>query len=458
MKTCLVFAAAGLAVVTVLACSKSAISPESTGVQTAGTGGTSGASGAGVQTGGTSGQAGVGGDAGVGGGAGGGGSSGAAGAAGGQAGAGGAAGAAGGPSKLAFAAPDIVEYGVRQAHCLLPVTWNKDGRMDLVTVHDWTPGYAPSDEYKGYFDRWRIVNGKLTVVTGPVSLEASPGAQVQVGGCATTDLDHDGVVEIATGGGHWIRPGVPIGSATFFSGFVFDLDADGVWEKPILSTDGKTLAGAVIGSKDGVAWTLGAVVYSVSMPFLFANWHTGDFDGDGRDDLALHDKSGSSGVQLLRSAPGGPHLLPPTTVLEDFTGAISADMNGDGRADLVGRGKKGYQVAISDGKGGFTAQLLFPLSAVEGLASSDGFSVGDVSGDGRPDLVLDSPAGVYILESDGVGTWKPVRLAIEWKHADMGTDLGSLHMLRILDMDGDGKNDVVAQRDFSLVVFRNISP
>ena len=407
-----------------------------------GAAGTAGAAGTGGPAGGAGGE----------GGAGGGGTGGSSGAAGG-AGEAGASGTAGAPSKLAFAGPDIVEVG-RQAYCVVPANWSKDGRVDVVTVH---AGYNPSPEYKGYYDVWRIVNGKLTIVAGPTSLEASPGAEVQVGGCATTDLDHDGVVEVTTfTGNQWIRPGAPIGKA-FIDGDACDLDADGVWEVPLFSAGGKTLTGRAIESKDGVTWTLGAVAYSLTPPFPYGAPLFGDFDGDGTKDLVLHDVSNTNQIQFLRAAPGGPQML-PVTVLEDFTSAIVADMNGDGRADLVGRGKKGYQVAISDGKGGVPAQVLFSHAAVEGVAAGDGFSVGDVSGDGRPDLILDSAAGVYVLESDGPGTWRPVRLAIEWKHWDPSGDLGQMHLLRIVDMDGDGKNDLVARRGLSLVAFRNITP
>lgn len=330
--------------------------------------------------------------------------------------------------------------------------------MDVVTVHDWSPGYTPSVEYKQYYDVWRILNGKLTIVTGPVSLEQSPDTGAPTGGCATTDLDHDGVVEVTTlAGSHWIRPGVPFGKA-FISTGTSDLNADGTWEVPIFSAGGKTLTGANVESKDGTTWTPGALAFSVTPPFSYGAILAGDFDGDGREDTIVHDVLMSNQVVFLRAVPGGPQVLPVATVLEDFANAIVADMNGDGRADLVGRGKKGYQVAFSDGKGGFAAQLLFPHAAIEGYASGDSFTLGDVNGDGRPDVILDSPAGVYVLESEGPGTWRPVRLAIDWKHWDPSGDLGKMHLLRVVDMDGDGRNDLVAARDFSLVAFRNITP
>ena len=335
------------------------------------------------------------------------------------------------------------------------MNWSKDGRVDVVTVH---ASFASSPEYKSYYDRWRIENGKLTIVTGPVSLEQLPSAGYPTGGCATVDLDHDGVVEVATSGAHhWIRPDAAPGT-TLVGGEAYDLDVDNIWEAPRFSDDGNTLTGRTVESKDGVAWTLGGPAYSLAMPFPYGSPAAGDFDGDGNKDLLLHDMSKTNQVQVVRAATGGPKMLPITTVLEDFFYPIVADMNGDGRADLVGQGKKGYQVAFSDGKGGFTAQVLFANSAVGGIAPSSSFTAGDVSGDGRPDVIVDAPEGVYVLESDGPGTWRPVRLVIEWKHADPGNDLGQLHLLRVVDMDGDGKSDLVARRDLSLVAFRNITP
>jgi len=65
---------------------------------------------------------------------------------------------------------------------------------------------------------------------------------------------------------------------------------------------------------------------------------------------------------------------------------------------------------------------------------------------------------VYVLESDGPKTWRPVRLAIDWKHWDPGGSVGRMHMIRVVDMDGDGKNDIVASRDYNLVALRNVTP
>jgi hypothetical protein len=76
------------------------------------------------------------------------------------------------------------------------------------------------------------------------------------------------------------------------------------------------------------------------------------------------------------------------------------DLNGDGRADVCGRGPAGVVCALSTGKG-FTTSTLWLHDGMtdtngwlDAPARASSFRLADINGDGRADLCADSPAGV----------------------------------------------------------------
>ncbi|MEV4121747.1 FG-GAP-like repeat-containing protein [Micromonospora sp. NPDC049645] len=135
-----------------------------------------------------------------------------------------------------------------------------------------------------------------------------------------------------------------------------------------------------------------------------ANDRNTDFNGDGRDDAAMLYRHGSSAIELFTSlgnAGGGfgtftgSYEIPKNSWGWDSFKTISGDFNGDGRADLAAMYANGGGVITmhtalantSGGFGAFTGNLTIPATA--GL-QWDGIRLlsGDANGDGRDDAIM----------------------------------------------------------------------
>ncbi|MEQ1546707.1 S8 family serine peptidase [Methyloglobulus sp.] len=121
-----------------------------------------------------------------------------------------------------------------------------------------------------------------------------------------------------------------------------------------------------------------------------------------------------------------------------------ADVNGDGRADIVGFGEKGVYVATSTGtqfefKGKWINDYAY-LSGAWRIADHER-RVADVNGDKKADLIAFGNFGVYVALSTGTSfTFQP-----RWS-SDFNPTTGwdkRQHVRHVADINGDGKADIV---------------
>jgi hypothetical protein len=184
--------------------------------------------------------------------------------------------------------------------------------------------------------------------------------------------------------------------------------------------------------------------------------HADDLNGDGRDDLVAYKDSGleSYASQLTGTfAAVGSTSLPPS--LQPPWGAASGDFDGDGRPDVALTGYRCLETLLGDGTGRLASGT---CSTGESAASPyhSHLAVGDLDGDGLPDLVS---GDIW----DGGGTsWFAAHLAdgsgglYFWDRFPCAREAFACEFPVIGDLDGDQRPDLVLGGSTGKVfVFRN---
>lgn len=117
-------------------------------------------------------------------------------------------------------------------------------------------------------------------------------------------------------------------------------------------------------------------------PFFVA---AGDLDGDGRPDLVAT-QDDETVATVLRNAGRGGFIPAPASPLQLGNNAwvvAVADMDRDGRADVVAAAKDAVRVFLGDGRGGLHPAPGSPFPTGKGTWS---LAVADFNGDGKPDV------------------------------------------------------------------------
>lgn len=157
---------------------------------------------------------------------------------------------------------------------------------------------------------------------------------------------------------------------------------------------------------------------------------TGDFNGDGKLDLAVC-SFGTVSI-LLGNGNGTFTPSPSLKVSTDAYSIATGDFNGDGKLDIVVPADSTISIFLGNGDGTFTGAPSVTIG--EFLYN---VVVGDVNGDGKLDLVVtDFPNHVHTLLGNGDGTFTASQTTT------VGTTSDETQLLKMGDFDGDGKLDI----------------
>ena len=209
-----------------------------------------------------------------------------------------------------------------------------------------------------------------------------------------------------------------------------DVNADGIVD--IVATLGASKSVSVLlGKGDGTFQSATAFAVASGLPFASA---LGDFNGDGKIDIATADPpetTGSSSVNLFWGNGDGTFQTAVSVSVEGSPISIaSADFDGDGKLDLVTANKDSNDVDVLLQGGGGALKWAGHFPAAPGL---DAVTVGDVNGDGKPDLVASLDSGIGVLLANGNATFQ---VMVTYPTLDRP------NMAVLVDLNGDGKLDV----------------
>ncbi|MGA2622094.1 MAG: VCBS repeat-containing protein [Thermoguttaceae bacterium] len=171
-----------------------------------------------------------------------------------------------------------------------------------------------------------------------------------------------------------------------------------------------------------------------------------DVEGKGRPGIVSVDWFSQS-IYYYRNTLGEPGDWPETKIdtSDNYESGELVDLEGKGKANIIlphTRETVWFEVGVKDGKPGFIKHV------VSAIKMEFGAGVGDINGDGRPDIIR--PNAWFEAPTDiRNGQWKEHPLSL----GDKGGHIAHTPQILVYDVNGDGLNDIITSNAHGYGIF-----
>jgi|GEM_PF-6074594 hypothetical protein len=197
-----------------------------------------------------------------------------------------------------------------------------------------------------------------------------------------------------------------------------------------------------------------------------------DFDGDGREELLIR---GPGGIEIVQWHTDNAQWMPfpgDTTALQDFKDENFgqqqyyytlqvADINGDGRPEIVGRFADGLRVYRYD----TGSQVWSRLTTCERFADSQAWGTaqyyyqtiqcGDIDGDGIDEVIARAGGGIIVWKYNPTnGSWSQIAFSDRFPDNAYWTSWQYWVTIQLADVDGDKAKELIARSGTALEIWK----
>jgi hypothetical protein len=345
-----------------------------------------------------------------------------------------------------------------------------DGALDLhVGSHSGptNPAAMLRNDGKGHF---AYIDPKMSIARGPRPSDPLPypGGEIRL----AWDINEDGKLDLLCswhdgGGALYLNEGTFRRTGDILDPFsravaIGDLDGDGFVDY-VAGHDRSDKMTLLLGRKGGTFEKAPAIPALLESGAILV-----DIDGDGKLDLLLSQRGYNPTRRMILRNEGGLKFTPLDSGLDENGGSIHGvgDLNGDGFPDLICVEGQKVVLYFNDGTGRFRAKP----EAITGTERAKnkphytnwgGAVVTDIDNDGIPDILINGRNFFWVLHGTGQGTFAYANDTWgipdgAWSAVDEGLCFG--------DVNGDGMLDLVCcakgpdGKEKGVALFRNDLP